>query len=129
VLPAQQATGSLGHPGRSARTQYRRRRAAELAVWTRSLAWRAPLVAAAGLTGVLLTTWAGLPHAELLGLAVAALTGWRLRFRPSEQSRTWQRGAHGSGILPGSWTGSRVTATWSCTTWPCPARQPTSTTW
>jgi hypothetical protein len=31
VLPAQHATDSLGHPGRSARTQYRRRRAAELA--------------------------------------------------------------------------------------------------
>ena len=28
-----------------------------------------------------------------LGLAVAALVGWRLRFRPSEQARTWQRGA------------------------------------
>jgi hypothetical protein len=26
---------------------------------------------------------------------VAALVGWRLRFRPSEQARTWQRGAHG----------------------------------
>jgi hypothetical protein len=23
------------------------------------------------------------------------LVGWRLRFRPSEQARTWQRGAHG----------------------------------
>jgi hypothetical protein len=28
-------------------------------------------------------------------LAVAVLAGWRLRFRPSEQARTWQRGAHG----------------------------------
>jgi len=28
-------------------------------------------------------------------LAAAALVGWRLRFRPSEQARTWQRGAHG----------------------------------
>jgi hypothetical protein len=34
VLPAQHATDSLGHPGRSARTQYRRRRAAERATWT-----------------------------------------------------------------------------------------------
>jgi hypothetical protein len=42
-----------------------------------------------------LTTQAGLPQAGLLGLAVAALVGWRLRFRPSEQARTWQRGAHG----------------------------------
>jgi hypothetical protein len=26
---------------------------------------------------------------------VAVLVGWRLRFRSSEQARTWQRGAHG----------------------------------
>jgi hypothetical protein len=28
-------------------------------------------------------------------LAVAALVGWRLRFRPSEAARSWQRGAAG----------------------------------
>jgi len=61
----------------------------------RTLAWRAPLVAAAGLAGDVLTTQVGLPQAGLVGLAVAALVGWRLRFRPSEQARTWQRGAHG----------------------------------
>jgi hypothetical protein len=37
----------------------------------------------------------GLPRAGLVGLAAAALVSWRLRFRPSEQARTWQRGAHG----------------------------------
>jgi hypothetical protein len=31
----------------------------------------------------------------VLGLVVAALVAWRLRFRPSEQARTWQRGAAG----------------------------------
>jgi hypothetical protein len=95
VLPAQSATGSLGHPGRSALTHYRRRRATELAAWTRTLAWRAPMVAAAGLAGGGLAATAGLPHAGLLGLAVAALVGWRLRFRPSEAARSWQRGAAG----------------------------------
>ena len=69
--PAVPATGSLGHPGRSALTHYRRRCATERAAWTRSLTWRAPLVAAAG------------------------LVGWRLRFRPSSQARAWQRGAAG----------------------------------
>jgi hypothetical protein len=34
VLPAQQAAASLGCLGRSALTQYRRRRAIELAAWT-----------------------------------------------------------------------------------------------
>jgi hypothetical protein len=95
ALPAQQATGSLGHPGRSALTQYRRRRGTELAAWTRSLTWRAPLVMAAGLAAGALAAQAGLPRAGLGSLAVAALVGWRLRFRPSSQARAWQRGAAG----------------------------------
>jgi hypothetical protein len=95
VAPAGPPTGSLGSPGRSALAAYRRRRTEELAGWTRSLAWRSPLVAAAGLAGQVLAAQAGLPQAGLGGLAVAALVGWRLRFRPSEAARTWQRGAHG----------------------------------
>jgi Nuclease-related domain len=95
VVPAEPVAGSLGSPGRSALAAYRRRRATELASWTRSLAWRAPLVAAAGLAANVLAAQAGLPHAGLLGVAVAVLVGWRLRFRPSEQARTWQRGAAG----------------------------------
>jgi hypothetical protein len=57
--------------------------------------WRAPLVAAAGLTVQVLTAQAGLPHGGLVGLALAALVGWRLRFRPSKQVTAWQRGAQG----------------------------------
>jgi Nuclease-related domain len=95
VAPAEPPSGSLGSPGRSALVEYRRRRAEELTTWTRTLAWRAPLVAAAGGVGQVLAAQAGLPQAGLLGLAVAALVGWRLRFRPSEQARTWQRGAQG----------------------------------
>ena len=38
---------------------------------------------------------AGLARAGLVGLAGAALVCWRLRFRPSEQARIWQRGAAG----------------------------------
>jgi hypothetical protein len=94
VVPAE-VTGSLGSPGRSALAAYWRRRATELAAWTRTLAWRAPLVAAAGLASGLLAARAGLPWAGMLGLAAAALVAWRLRFRPSEQARSWQRGAHG----------------------------------
>jgi hypothetical protein len=94
-LPAGSITGSLGSPGRSALEEYRRQRALELGGWIRSLAWRAPLVAAAGLTGHVLAAQAGLPWAGLVGLVAAALLGWRLRFRPSEQARSWRRGAHG----------------------------------
>jgi Nuclease-related domain len=95
ALPAEPAAGSLGSPGRSALAAYRRRRAEELAGWTQSLAWRAPLVAGAGLVSYLLAAQVGLPQGGLVGLAVAALVAWRLRFRPSEQARTWQRGAQG----------------------------------
>jgi nuclease-like protein len=95
TVPAQPPAGSLGSPGRSALATYRRRRAEELAAWTRSLAWRAPLVAAAGVAGQVLAAQVGVPQAGLVGLAVAVLVGWRLRFRPSEQARTWQRGAAG----------------------------------
>jgi hypothetical protein len=95
TVPAEPITGSLGSPGRSALAAYRRRRALELAGWTRTLAWRAPLVAAAGLAGQVLAAQLRLPRGGLVGLAVAALVGWRLRFRLSEQARTWQRGAAG----------------------------------
>jgi hypothetical protein len=88
-------TGSLGSPGRAALAAARRRRREELAAWTCSLAWRAPLVVAAGLLGQVLAAQAGLPWARLLGLATAALVAWRLRFRPSEQVRAWRRGAAG----------------------------------
>jgi Nuclease-related domain len=94
-VPAGSPSGSLGSPGHSALAAYRRCRATELAAWMRSLAWRAPVVAAAGVAGDVLTVQAGLPHGELVGLVVAALVGWRLRFRVSEQARTWQAGAAG----------------------------------
>jgi hypothetical protein len=94
-VPAEPVTGSHGSAGRSALVEYRRRRTLERASWTRSLAWRVPLVAAAGLAADVLAAQAGLPRAGLAGLAAAALVGWRLRFRPSEQARTWQRGAQG----------------------------------
>jgi Nuclease-related domain len=95
VVPAEPIAGTLGGPGRSALAAYRRRRGEELAAWTRSLAWRAPLVAVAGAAVQVLATQVGLPYGGLAGLAVTVLVGWRLRFRPSEQTRTWQRGAQG----------------------------------
>jgi Nuclease-related domain len=93
--PAGPHSGSLGSPGRSALVAARRRRGEELAAWTRSLAWRAPLVAAAGAVGQVLAAQVGLPYGGLVGLAAAVLVGWRLRFRPSEQVTAWSRGAAG----------------------------------
>jgi hypothetical protein len=74
---------------------HRQRRATERAAWAHSLAWRAPLVVTAGLAAGALATQAALSRTGLLGLVVAGLVGWRLRFRPSEQARTWKRGAAG----------------------------------
>jgi hypothetical protein len=95
--PAEAAEEAAGSPGRSALAQYRRRRDQELAAWTRSLVWRAPLLAAAGLSGSALATQAGLARilATVAGLAAAALVGWRLRYRPSGQARAWHCGARG----------------------------------
>jgi hypothetical protein len=87
------AADGLGSPGRSALAADRRRRSEELAGWTRTLVRRVTLVAAVGLTVQVLANQARSPWAELLGLAVAALVGWRLRFRPSEQVTAWRRGA------------------------------------
>jgi Nuclease-related domain len=95
AVPVGPITSCHGSPGRSALVAYRRRRAEELAGWMRSLTWRAPLAAAAGALGQVLATQARLPRAGLVGLVAAALVGWRLRFRLSEQARSWQRGAHG----------------------------------
>jgi hypothetical protein len=95
TVPAGPVSGSLGSPGRSALAAYRQRRAEELAAWTRTLTWRAPLVAGAGAVGQVLAAQVELPRSGLVGLIVAALVGWHLRFRPSKQARTWQRGAAG----------------------------------
>jgi hypothetical protein len=75
--------------------EYRRRRALELAAWTRTLTWRAPLIAAAGLAGQVLAIQTELLHGGLVGLAATILVGWRQRFRPSEQVTAWRRGAKG----------------------------------
>jgi Nuclease-related domain len=86
---------SVGRPGASAHAEYRRRRAAELAVWSRGLPWRAAAVLAAGLLAGLLATHL-VPYLTALA-AVVAVAGlaWQLRFRPSAETRAWRRGAKG----------------------------------
>jgi hypothetical protein len=86
---------SVGRPGASAQAQYRRRRAAERATWTRSLPWRAGAVLAAGVTAGLLATQVAPDRAGLLAVVAAAGLGWRLRFRPSADTLAWRRGAAG----------------------------------
>jgi hypothetical protein len=81
--------------GASARAEYRRRRAVELARWAIGLPWRIALVAAAALAGQQLATHATLPRSGLVGLAVAVGAAWTLRFRASQPTRAWRDGARG----------------------------------
>jgi hypothetical protein len=86
---------SVGQPGGSAHAQWRRRRAAEWAAWTRTLPWRAAatlgIAVGAGILGRLVVSRLGLVVGGLAAIAV----GWGLRFRPSPDAIAWRRGAAG----------------------------------
>jgi nuclease-like protein len=86
---------SVGRPGASAQGEYRRRRAAEHARWTRGLPWRAGAVLAAGIIAGLLGAQLAPDLVGLLAVAAAVGLGWRLRFRPSTDTQAWRRGATG----------------------------------
>jgi hypothetical protein len=86
---------SVGRPGASAQATYRRRRSLELAVWRRSLPWRAAAVLLAGVGGRLLGILVAPRLAGLLALVAAAAVGWQLRFRVSADTLAWRRGAVG----------------------------------
>jgi hypothetical protein len=85
---------TVGRPGGSAQAAWRRLRAAEWAVWTRTLPWRVAtlgLAVASGLLGSLLASRLGLALGGLAAIAV----GWGLRFRLSQEASAWWRGAAG----------------------------------
>ena len=88
--------GGYGSPGRSALKTYRQQRAAELAGWARSAGWRVAASIAVGVLAGALLPAAGLGRLALpVGLAAAAVAGWRLRFRLSRDTRAWRDGARG----------------------------------
>ena len=86
---------SVGRPGASAHAEYRRRRAAERAAWTRGLPWRVAVVLAAAVAAGLLAAQVTPDLAGLLAVIAAAGLGWRLRYRPSADTWAWRRGAAG----------------------------------
>jgi Nuclease-related domain len=92
---AMRVRASVGRPGASAHAEYRRRRAAERARWTRGLPRRVAVVLAAGVTAGLLAAQVTPGLAGLLGVMAAAGLGGRLRFRPSADTLAWRRGASG----------------------------------
>jgi hypothetical protein len=91
--PTGRCTNVFGTPGASAMAQYRRRRAAELADYLRTLPLRLAGITAAGLLAALL--------AQSFGLAVPAAIGaagglaYLLRFRVSADTAAWRCGAKG----------------------------------
>jgi hypothetical protein len=85
-----------GRPGRSAITEYRRRRATDWQTWKPTLALRIAAVLATGVgTGLLTAAVATSSLAWLVGLIAAAAQAWRLRFRSTADTLAWRRGAQG----------------------------------
>jgi hypothetical protein len=101
AVPDTPAVGSVGageafgHPGASAAAYYRRRRAAEWALYQRTLPLRLAGVALASLVAALAVDQVAPALGGWAGLMAAGLVGWRLRFRVSQDARNWQRGARG----------------------------------
>jgi hypothetical protein len=86
---------SVGQPGASAQAEYRRRRATELATWTRTLPWRVATVQAAGLLAWLLAAQLVARLSAVAALVAAAGVACALRFRHSPDALAWRRGAAG----------------------------------
>jgi hypothetical protein len=86
---------ALGRPGASALASYRRRRVAEWTLYQRTLPWRLAAATLASLLTGLATRQAAPALAGWAAALTAALVGWRLRFRISQDARNWQRGARG----------------------------------
>jgi Nuclease-related domain len=93
--PVVAVRATVGRPGASAQAQYRRRRAADLAAWTRSLPRRVVLVLAAGASVALLAAQLAPRLAGPAGLLAATASAWALRFRSSPEASAWRRGAAG----------------------------------
>jgi hypothetical protein len=86
---------SVGRPGASATAEYRRRRAAELAIWTRTLPWRVAAMLTTGVVAWLLTAQLTAGLAAVAAVAAASGVAWALRFRTSPDTHAWRRGATG----------------------------------
>lgn len=85
-----------GRPGRSAMTEYRRRRTTDWHTWKPTLPLRIAAVLAVGVSvGLLTAAVVGSSLARVTGLTAAAALAWRLRFRPPEDTLAWRRGAQG----------------------------------
>jgi hypothetical protein len=119
-MVAVRVRASVGRPGGSAHAQWRRARAAEWAVWTRSLPWRVVAILGVGAAGGVLGSLVVPRLSLVLGALVAMAAGWMLRFQPSPDAVAWRRG---SDAPPAYSTSSGGTGGRSCTTWPSRAAE------
>jgi hypothetical protein len=90
------AMGYRDQPGGSALARYRTRRAAEWRKWLVSLPWRTGVVVGGGAGagfGASVLTSPGL--GKMAGGAMATGIAWGLRFRLSQEARSWRLGARG----------------------------------
>jgi Nuclease-related domain len=92
---AMRVRASVGRPGGSAQARWRQERAAEWAVWTRSLPWRVAATLGVGAAGGVLGSLLALRLNLVLGALAAVAAGWGLRFKPSPKATAWRRGAAG----------------------------------
>jgi hypothetical protein len=126
---AMRVRASVGRPGRSAHGRWRRTRAAEWAVWIRTVPWRVAAIlgigAGAGVVSSLLAPRLGL----VVGGLAATAAGWGLRFRPSPEAIAWRRGAAGERRTARLLGPLERQGGWSSMTWPSPGAGPTLTTW
>jgi Nuclease-related domain len=86
---------SVGQPGASARAEYRRRHASELATWTRTLPWRVGAVLGIGVLAWLLAAQVAARLAAVAAVVGVCGVAWALRFRVSPDTLAWWRGAQG----------------------------------
>jgi hypothetical protein len=86
---------SVGRPGGSAQARWRELRAAEWAVWIRTLPWRVAVILGVGAGGGVLGSLLAPRLGPVLGGLAAVAAGWELRFRSSPDAVAWRRGAAG----------------------------------
>jgi hypothetical protein len=86
---------TVGRPGGSAETRWRRARAADWAAWIRTLPWRVAAILAIGAGGGGVGSLLAPRLGPMVGGLAAVAAGWGLRFRPSQDARAWRRGAAG----------------------------------
>jgi Nuclease-related domain len=86
---------TVGRPGGSAQTQWRRKRAAEWTAWTRTLPWRVAVILGIGVGGGILGSLLAPQLGLVVGVLAAMAAGWGLRFRSSPEAVAWRRGAAG----------------------------------